>query len=342
MELINSTEQDSVIHQRALRSDEMHEILNHNPNWLIRWGISSIFLWLLLLLLASYIVKYPDIVATRITLNTHQLPVKVRATANGNLTQLAVKNGDTVSTRDILAVIDHTTQYTAWRQLKQQITAIEQLPTQQAIEYAKAMPNIAHLGNLQLVYAELVQKAQRYRQITLPPFRQQQSIAINTEIETYRRLQNSLDQQQNLLQQEITLQQRNVKRYIELLSDGQASKLQTEQEQTRLLQLERSLKDIQWNQQQYNAQIASLETQLAQQEFQTEEQKIQTIAEWESALARCRSNLAEWEKQYVVYAPISGKIAISDSMQQQTTLQIGNEILSIVPIQANNTIIGTT
>jgi hypothetical protein len=44
-----------------LRSEEVQEILTRVPHWLIRWGSVLIFTILLMLLLVSWIVKYPDI-----------------------------------------------------------------------------------------------------------------------------------------------------------------------------------------------------------------------------------------------------------------------------------------
>ena len=44
-----------------LRSEQVQEILTKIPHWMIRWGNLLILIILLLVLLFSYFIKYPDV-----------------------------------------------------------------------------------------------------------------------------------------------------------------------------------------------------------------------------------------------------------------------------------------
>ena len=50
-----------------LRSEQVQEILTKVPHWMIRWGNLVILILLLVLLLFSYFIKYPDINTAKIT-----------------------------------------------------------------------------------------------------------------------------------------------------------------------------------------------------------------------------------------------------------------------------------
>ncbi|GGD74375.1 hypothetical protein GCM10011514_43060 [Emticicia aquatilis] len=60
-----------------LRSEEIQEIIGHVPNWIIRWGIMVMLSILLLFILTSYWIKYPDITQAKVMINSTVQPKKV-------------------------------------------------------------------------------------------------------------------------------------------------------------------------------------------------------------------------------------------------------------------------
>ena len=57
-----------------IRSEEVQEIISHVPNWIIRWGITMIFIVFLILLSISWFVEYPDIIKAKVVLTTSPAP----------------------------------------------------------------------------------------------------------------------------------------------------------------------------------------------------------------------------------------------------------------------------
>jgi hypothetical protein len=49
-----------ILDEIELRSEGVQDILTRPPHWMIRWGNTIIFIILLLILLMSYIIKYPE------------------------------------------------------------------------------------------------------------------------------------------------------------------------------------------------------------------------------------------------------------------------------------------
>ena len=60
-----------------LHSDEIQEIIGHVPHWLVRWGITVIFAVILLLLLTSHTVRYPDMLTAQALINAREQPQKL-------------------------------------------------------------------------------------------------------------------------------------------------------------------------------------------------------------------------------------------------------------------------
>ena len=85
-------EQDNL----ELRSEEVQEILSNPPIWIVRWGITLIFMFTCIILILSFIIRYPDFVTAKVLVTTKQPTEKVVSKYSGQLDEVFVKNRDTV------------------------------------------------------------------------------------------------------------------------------------------------------------------------------------------------------------------------------------------------------
>ena len=51
-----------------LRSEEVQEVMGQVPAWIVRWGITLLFLVVVALLVGSCFFKYPDVITADMTL----------------------------------------------------------------------------------------------------------------------------------------------------------------------------------------------------------------------------------------------------------------------------------
>src|SRR5262249_29683037 len=88
------------------RSDEIQEILGLIPHWIVRWGITLIFLALVMVLIATWVIQYPEIIPARIILLTQQPPIGLIARSGGKVF-FAVKENEYVKANTYLAAIEN-------------------------------------------------------------------------------------------------------------------------------------------------------------------------------------------------------------------------------------------
>jgi len=62
------------IDQINIRNEEIDEILGKTPNKIIRWGVTVIFLIIIVLLTGSWFFKYPDFITSTIEITTLSPP----------------------------------------------------------------------------------------------------------------------------------------------------------------------------------------------------------------------------------------------------------------------------
>ncbi len=60
----------NLLENTELRSEEVQEILDKVPHWMIRWGNLLFFVLIIILLVLTYVIKYPDVIKTEALLTT--------------------------------------------------------------------------------------------------------------------------------------------------------------------------------------------------------------------------------------------------------------------------------
>jgi hypothetical protein len=58
-------------------SDEIQEIIGYVPHWVVRWGITAMFGVFLILLLCSYLIKFPDTISAPVTISATVQPFRI-------------------------------------------------------------------------------------------------------------------------------------------------------------------------------------------------------------------------------------------------------------------------
>ena len=93
---------------QAERNPETDEILGRAPSWILRWGITIIFLIVALIVFISWLIKYPDVIKGDVVLTSANPPVKIVARSNGTITTLYKKDGEPIHKGDKIAIIQST------------------------------------------------------------------------------------------------------------------------------------------------------------------------------------------------------------------------------------------
>lgn len=101
-----------------LRSESVQEIMNKPPAWIIRWGITIVFTVLSMVLIASYFIKYPDKILSRVIIMSEQPSEKIYASKDGILEKVFVKNQEKITKGQILANFKSTADFNDIQNLK--------------------------------------------------------------------------------------------------------------------------------------------------------------------------------------------------------------------------------
>lgn len=312
------------------RSEEAQQILGRIPSWIIRWGITLIFVILAGIVVGCYFIRYPQTVIAPITITTINPPADLMARATGRIDTIFVKDGQRIGKDQLLALLYNTANYQA-------VCAIEDSLRRQDNAQIVGSAWVAgqyNLGELQSPFAEFSRVCLEYSNYLRQDYIGKKQGLLSAQIRKNREYYAKLLQQQRHNQSDLAYEQKNLARDSSLFSKGIVSQADYEQSQRALIQRRSS-------QTGFEASLKSTELGILQMEQQSIELSIQRddeITAFERSFNLAKQQLVaqidQWRYQYVVASPIDGSVTFTKYWSSNQSVQAGERLASVVPIES--------
>ena len=145
-----------------IRSDEVQEIIGKSPSWLLRSGLTVILVFVLFLLLGSWLFRYPDIIRARVVVYSENPPAHIVARTTGRIEHLFVQDNDRVAKGQILAILENTANYEDVIQLRNDLADADGFfLTFDTLYYKKIVPDY-RLGDIQPDFSSFLRLYNNY------------------------------------------------------------------------------------------------------------------------------------------------------------------------------------
>lgn len=308
-------------------SEYLQEVLETPPSWAVRWGEVFVLFIVVLLLLLSYLIRYPDRIPAHVVITTVQPPVPVNAKINGPLSQLLVNDQDKVVKGQMLAVVQDAAIYSDIVQLKQELQQFDVSIINDTLTFSTSY----RLGSLQENYIGLQKASQAYRlfrELT-PAYRQQQ--AILEQLARYQGLLIQKQEQQQLLERKVELAEKDYRRNQELHETQTIADKALEASEGQWLAAQEAYEILRNERSQLWVQMAELKREQSQYGTQHTQEGEQLRTSLLSSLDQLRAAILQWEENYLLIAPSSGQVAFSDFWTEQQSVEAGQTVMRIVP-----------
>ena len=307
-----------------LRSEEVQEILGRPPRLIVRVGITVILLVVAGLFVGSYFIKYPDIVSATITVNTENLPAAVMAKSSGRIDSLYVSEKQHVEAGDILAVLENTADVRDVMWVKAALDG-----TDSSWRTSSASP--LQLGDIQSAYTAFTKAKKDHDYFVSADYHNKKIAVINRQIAAQKNILQKSSAQLNVSREQLASAKRIFSMDSSLFAKGMISVAEYESAKNAYLQQLQSYRSARLGID--NQQMGILQSE--QSVFDLEQQRTETENGLQVALAGAAENLrtqiAAWEKNYLVTAPCSGVVTMTKYWQKNQNVSAGEVLLTVVP-----------
>ena len=321
------------IDKHEIRSPEMQEVMSGIPGSFLKWGLFIFFGIIVILVTGSYFINNPDIVTVPVVITTRNPPVALVAKTGGEIKRLYVTEGSTVTGGDIIALIGNTADYGDMGRLEWFLMGFDETTGWIETVRAHPLPPDLRLGEIQSYYS-VFQKTwkqmkdylnQAYIPAKLNLLEEQ--IARKTEYNT------ELARQRVFLTEDLALTRTSYERDSVLFHKNSYSISRSE--------FERSLQS--YIQKQYSFSVFSASLKNNEAEFlrmnesrldlqiQYEKDIKQYVFSIEESLQLLRTAKSQWEEQFVIKSPVSGRVTLNRFRSENQVIRSGETIATVIP-----------
>lgn len=310
-------------------STHINEIIEKKPNWLVRCGIGGMLFFLLLLLLAAWLVKYPDILVAKVDIVTPRPPIDILAKVNAPIKRIFEhKENDTVSKNGPILLLESTTNYGQFIQLKELFKKIRHQENK-----SPSTDWLDSLGGLQPSYNSFA-----LARLNLQYYEEDRPF--DKRIEGLKKIASgntrSLRFTENYLgssRKDFESKKTEFRRYKQLYEKDVISASEFEQVKQTLAQKEMGYANDHKSLNSERMNIANLEREILELELQQKEYEQQLKLTYQNAFNELKSQMEQWELQYLIKPPIKGRLSYFNNLNEGDFVTAGERILTIIPIQ---------
>lgn len=318
----------------VVRSDEMNEILGTPPRAIIRYGIAIIASIIVLIVVGSAFIRYPDIIPVPITITTQRPPEMLVVRTTGKPMAILVKDKMVVKPNQVIAIMQNSARYTDMLKLKSIIEKGEDASFSAEKIVGIRFPSNLSLGEIQGNYNELLKaQAELYLFISQQLYLKKER-AMVLQIDGYKSYRSKMRSQMAIAQQDYWLIQKQLKRDSLLLSQKVIAAADYEKTESAMLVKRGSL--MQQSISATNAEIeqAKLEQNLTDLRMEAQEKKAQLEQTLVAAYSQLKSAMAQWEEKYILKTRKGGVLSFLKVWSTNQEVRAGESVFAVIPENA--------
>lgn len=314
-----------------LRSEEVQEILGHIPAWIIRWGITVIFITVILIIFGSWLFKYPDIKRANILITTENPPATLVAKSNGKIEELFVQDNQYVESETHLAIIENPADYQDVVKLDEKISEIRKILPDFGSIVKLELETDYLLGEIQPVYASFIKIHKDYQNFIELDYHAQKITSLHSEAEKQELHLNSLRQIRNILKRELELVSNQFERDSLLFIQGVIPLAEYEKSKTNWLTKEYEYEQARINESDIEIQIVKLNQDILDLELKAVEENRQQQNAWQESFDNVIAQLSLWKQKYLLEAPIDGIVSFTAYWSVNQNVREGDRVMTVIP-----------
>lgn len=317
-----------VLDNIELRSESVQDILTQPPHWMIRWGNTIILLILVLILMMSYVIRYPEFIPAPIIVTSQSPPEKLEARTNAKIEKIFIKEHQQVKKDQVLMVLQSTANYEDVLKLK---NIVDSTAPDQLLSFPLSKVSHFKLGELQSDYNSFAKAFQDETLFTrLQPYAPE-NLAANQSLSEYRLRIATTKQQKKLEQAKYEITRKNYQRSQELYNQGVIASMELENEKIKFLQAQQNLENINISLSQMEEGISNLNKTKSGTAINTEKDKITYSSQTLQLFEQLRKSLKQWEQNYLIISNTNGIASFQQFFGENQFIKAGDVILSILP-----------
>lgn len=315
-----------------IRTEAVNEILAAPPKWIIRWGISIVFLLIIILLVLSALIRYPDTLTGQATLTTQNPTITLISKSGGKLVLLPIKNNQLVTKNQVLCVFENPANYADVLIVDSIATFVaNQISTSDTVKLNEQLYNNLNIGEITSTYLQLIKSIKDYNLFIETNLQNKEIMILNRDLSEHKTLLIKYQDQINISEQEFKIFEKDFLRDEVLYANKVISAKEFEDKKRVYFVAQKNFENQKISLTNTRISINSIEKNILQLQIQQYEQKNKLKLELKQNLQSLQNIVTEWKQKYLMLSPISGKVSFYNYWNINQTIKQGEEMFTVIP-----------
>lgn len=315
-----------------IRSEELKDIIGKRPTWIIRFGITVIFIIVVILITLSYIIKFPSVISSRVVVTTRIPPFSIVSRASGRI-KLFCKEDEEVSKGQLLGGIENSSKFDDVFSIKKQLKSIKKN------FYSSSISNLPHynlndslnLGELQMPYLNLMKGIENLKVSNRENFNDRRLKILSLQLKNYQKMGERNTSQDRLHDEDEGLVKKRLKVDSILLARKVISRNEYELSKRNYYRSRMDNENAKSTSIGNLIELSRLQSQILEMESsRIENEKNLNIAVKE-AIEVLEVQVDLWERKYLFYAPNAGTVNVIYLWTDDQLVINDQEVMRVVP-----------
>jgi HlyD family secretion protein len=319
--------------EKPVRSDAVTEIISARPDFFSRWALIIFLALLLVLLVCSWFIRYPDVIQSQARLMATNAPMEVMPRQDGKLIRLLVSNDDTVAQDQMIAWIQSTASHANVIALSSRLTDGIALLTKNETEKVSGLfsGRFYNLGELQTAYQHFTAAWIQFNDYLVNGYYYRQKKTLLDDLAYLKKINGSIRQQLELTEQDLQLTEESFDSSNSLFTDKVISREDLRAQRSRLVNRRLSVPQLTSSLFTNENQQVNKQKEIDELEHNIRQQKIIFLQE----LQTLKSLADDWMTRYIIRAPAAGKIVFLVPLQENQFIQSGKMLGFVNPVNSH-------
>lgn len=314
------------------RSEEVQAIIERMPTYWAKWVALCASVLMGIVILLGFLIGYSDTVDGRISVTSTVAPVRMVAGSNGRLLLLKVNN-DRVQAGEIVGYIESGANY---RHVLQVDELLHRIGWGKNATYP--LPDSLLLGEVSSAYNSFLIAFQQYERLCSSDIYATMRKNIRQQISADDAVADNLNKELKLRNQIFRTSQERLKKDSVLLEMKGISQKEYEQLQATHSTQEEALLNLQSNYLTKQSEVVRNRLEIERISLEERENKDKAETDLIARLNELFNAISLWKERYLLTAPVEGNVEYLGFWRNNTFVQSGQELFSIVP--RKNDIVG--
>lgn len=322
-------EKESKIYDIRRKSDFVNDVLNKTPNWIIVWGNTFFIIFLLLILLLSWFIKYPDIVKSEAFITSEAPPIKLVSRTTGEIDSIFIKNNSKVNKGDILLIFKTTASVDHIIELEKELNFLNKNINNLDSVFNFPLKYL-NVGELQESHNNFIKTIRKYKNYSFDNNYKIQSSINNSRINNLISSISKLKIQKNIAYEEMEVGKLNLDRNTKMFEKGIVTQTDLETSKNQYLQNKRQIEQIDNQIYQIQQEIGLIKSNIQSLHQTDKDTKLDYSIEVSNAIKEMTKEFESWNNTYVLKSSKEGYIQFLDNLYKNKFIKMDTDLIYII------------